>query len=250
MAAIKNRFYKTVTVVVDEQSTPQQSYGICLDQRRLKTPAGHRFSLPNAALAYAIAQEWDAQDKTIDASLMKLTGLAFTTIDNPLHLTREHVIDQIIEYLQSDTILYMADAPDALVTMQRDQWGELIRWANDTYGSRLRMIDGIIDESISEHDRQVWHRHLSDTYTGLAPLIGYQFAVEATKSVVVVAAAMARRLSIGDAVRLAMLEHDYQTKIWGNVEAVHEVERQELKHRLSAAVLFTQWTSGAGSLSR
>jgi chaperone required for assembly of F1-ATPase len=45
MASIRNRFYKTVTVVVDEQSTPQRSYGICLDQRRLKTPAGHRFSV-------------------------------------------------------------------------------------------------------------------------------------------------------------------------------------------------------------
>lgn len=36
-------------------------YEINLDRRKLKTPGGKLFTVPNEALAVAVATEWDAQ---------------------------------------------------------------------------------------------------------------------------------------------------------------------------------------------
>lgn len=40
-------------------------YEINLDHRKLKTPSGSIFKVPNEALAMAVCQEWGAQQKTI-----------------------------------------------------------------------------------------------------------------------------------------------------------------------------------------
>lgn len=46
------------------------------------------FQLDSEALALAIAQEWDSQKELINIPLMRLTGLAFTTAENPYNETR------------------------------------------------------------------------------------------------------------------------------------------------------------------
>lgn len=40
-------------------------YEINLDRRKLKTPGGKLFTVPNEALAIAVATEWDAQRDTL-----------------------------------------------------------------------------------------------------------------------------------------------------------------------------------------
>lgn len=44
--------------------------------------------LESEPLALAIAQEWDSQKDVIQKSHMLLTGLAFTSIDNPFQETK------------------------------------------------------------------------------------------------------------------------------------------------------------------
>lgn len=57
--------------------------GLCvkLDTRALRTPAGVLFEAPTAALAQAVAAEWEAQGERIVPASMPLTQLAFAAID-------------------------------------------------------------------------------------------------------------------------------------------------------------------------
>lgn len=47
-------------------------YEINLDRRKLKTPGGKLFAVPNEALAIAVATEWDAQQDIIKFYSMHL----------------------------------------------------------------------------------------------------------------------------------------------------------------------------------
>lgn len=47
-------------------------YEISLDRRKLKTPGGKLFTVPNEALAIAVATEWDAQKDTLKFYTMHL----------------------------------------------------------------------------------------------------------------------------------------------------------------------------------
>lgn len=47
-------------------------YEINLDRRKLKTPGGKLFTVPNEALAIAVATEWDAQRDTLKFYTMHL----------------------------------------------------------------------------------------------------------------------------------------------------------------------------------
>ncbi|VDM75206.1 unnamed protein product [Strongylus vulgaris] len=47
-----------------------------------------RGRIESEPLALAIAEEWASQEQNLHMAHMRLTGLAFTAQDNPLHLTR------------------------------------------------------------------------------------------------------------------------------------------------------------------
>lgn len=47
-------------------------YEVNLDRRKLKTPGGKLFTVPNEALAIAVATEWDAQRDTLKSYTMHL----------------------------------------------------------------------------------------------------------------------------------------------------------------------------------
>lgn len=50
-------------------------YEINLDRRKLKTPGGKLFAVPNEALAIAVATEWDAQRDTLKFYTMHMVRL-------------------------------------------------------------------------------------------------------------------------------------------------------------------------------
>ena len=47
-------------------------YEINLDHRKLKTPQGTTFKVPNEALAMAVSQEWSAQKENIKRHKMHM----------------------------------------------------------------------------------------------------------------------------------------------------------------------------------
>ena len=54
---------------------PGGVYEVHLDRRKLKTPGGKLFTVPNEALAVAVATEWDAQKETLKYYSMHLVSL-------------------------------------------------------------------------------------------------------------------------------------------------------------------------------
>ena len=123
----RKRFYQNVSV---SQSAETSQFEINLDKRKLKTPYGQIFQVNDKILANMIAFEWQSQQDTIKLGTMHLTSLVNTCIDNPNKLTKERVIEQIIEYLQTDTLLYF-DSNSSSAVMQDGEMNPLINNNNN-----------------------------------------------------------------------------------------------------------------------
>ena len=102
--AAKKRFYKDVSVV-----SSGGDYEITLDSKKLKTPGGSVLTLGNQSLALAVAHEWQSQKEQILLSQMHLTGLCNTAIDNPTSTTKYDLVDNILNFLDTDTLLFFSE---------------------------------------------------------------------------------------------------------------------------------------------
>ena len=90
------RIYKTVAV-----EPRDGGHAVTLDGRGAKTPGGHPLALPNAALAEAVAAEWDAQSDDIAPETMPMMRLATVALDN-VAPRRADVVDEIVGFGASD----------------------------------------------------------------------------------------------------------------------------------------------------
>uniref|UniRef100_A0A914C8N7 ATP synthase mitochondrial F1 complex assembly factor 2 n=1 Tax=Acrobeloides nanus TaxID=290746 RepID=A0A914C8N7_9BILA len=236
------RFYKEVSVADEKDENGKLLYNVMLDKYKLKTQGGKFLKLESEPLALAIAQEWDSQKEHIHQSRMLLTGLAFTSIDNPLRLTKESITSQILEYLDTDSWLYFSTEPENLTKLQEKRWLPLIEWINQKHMLNLKPSYSIVDTpEISEESRKSLQRFLL-SYNFMA-LNGFQYGVEAAKSVLLMLATTAFRISVDEAAELARLEQIYQAKIYGNVEWYHDIEHEALRSRIAASVLFVHLSS-------
>ena len=121
----QKRFWQIATVV---EAT--EGYSIELDGKMLKTPAKSNFTVPTMALAKAVSEEWQAQNKDVRPDLMPLTRKVNSALDKvqPAHLA---VATQIAEYGGTDLICYRAEAPQALIDRQAAAWDPLLAWAEN-----------------------------------------------------------------------------------------------------------------------
>ncbi|VDP63796.1 unnamed protein product [Schistosoma mattheei] len=78
-------------------------FQILLDQRKLRTPTGIHFHVPNQALAVAVAHEWDSQVDTIKRYAMPLTTLCNRALDTPAD-QHDILVSTIMQYADTDTI--------------------------------------------------------------------------------------------------------------------------------------------------
>jgi chaperone required for assembly of F1-ATPase len=117
---LPKRFYKSVAVT--------DQLGIALDGRSVKTPLKAPLTLPNRALAEAVAAEWEAQIEVINPHAMPLTKLANTAIDRA-SAERSKISAEILEFAGSDMVCYRAESPEGLVLRQTTHWDPIIAWA-------------------------------------------------------------------------------------------------------------------------
>jgi ATP synthase F1 complex assembly factor 2 len=235
------RFYKEVSVS-DEEVDGQTLYSVNLDGKRLKTLAGKVLKVKSEPLALAIAQEWDAQKTYISKSHMLITGLAFTASDNPFNETKESLTAKIMDFLDTDTLLYFDGESKSLEKMQNEKWGPIIKWANNAHGMNLRATACLTDSpQITDKCRENVKRWLLSN--NFWALYGLQFGTDVAKSILITMALVGGRITANEAAELTRLEQIYQTKIWGNVEWSHDIEHQQLCSRLAASALFYYFTS-------
>lgn len=118
-------------------------HGVRLDARWLHTPAKAPLTLPTAALAGAVAEEWAAQRAEVRPETMPLTRAANAAIDKVAPMQAE-VVEVIAAWGGSDLLCYRAEGPAGLAARQAAAWDPLLDWAARDLGAPLAVTAGVM----------------------------------------------------------------------------------------------------------
>lgn len=203
------RVYTSVEVVADEAS-----FAVTLDSRPARTPAGRSLSIPNSALAEAVAAEWQAQVDEIRPDAMPLTRLAGAAIDLVTG-RRAQVVAEIAAYAASDLLCHRADAPAELVARQDAAWQPLIDWLAERYGARLGITRGVLPCEQPKEALAILGDAVAE-YDDIA-LTGLHALTNACGSLVLALAVADGRIDDETAWRLSRIDEAFQAETWGEV---------------------------------
>ncbi len=218
------RFYTDVSVT--------DALGIELDSRPVKTPAKAPLTLPNHALAEAIADEWRAQGERIDPHSMPLTGLANAAIDH-VAPDPEAFAAGLSVYGETELLCYRAEEPFALVAKQNQDWNPLLGWAQARYDIGFTLVRGIMhrpqpDETLARLKEAVRACTVFQL-SSLSPL------VTISGSLVIALALVEQHLSPETAFDAAHLDELWQEEQWGADDFALEARAAHRRDFLAAA---------------
>ena len=213
------RFYRIVTVTPDS--------GIALDGRPVRTPGRAPLVAPTAALADAIAAEWDAQGDEIDPRSMRFTGLANAAIDR-VAPDAAGFASGLATYGESDLLCYRADHPAALAARQARAWDPLLDWATRRYDVAFAVTAGVVHvaqpTATIERLAAATAAHDAFALAGLSPLVTISGSL-------VAALAIADRAIDGASIWQAVtVDERWQAEKWGEdalAMAAQEARRVE-----------------------
>lgn len=201
------RFYKVATV-----GAHGDGWGILLDGKVARTPGRHALVVDSAAVAEALAAEWERQGERLNPADMPLTRIANSALDHVAGMMAE-VRAEIVRYAGSDLVCYRADGPDDLIAAQAAAWDPLVAWARTDLGAPLVMATGV------NHVTQPAEVSVAIAAV-LAPLDVLSLAAVSTATTLagsaVIALALQRgRLSVDQAWAAAHVDEDWQMSRWG-----------------------------------
>ena len=139
----KKRFYTSVDV-----SEEAGSFGVTLDGRAVRSPAGTLAHMPSRALAAAVAAEWQAQEQEIKPASMPLFSLSVTVIYR-VTPQRAAILQELEAYGGNDLLCYHDSDDSELAARQQRVWMPWIDWARDSLGADLQVATGIMPVSQS-----------------------------------------------------------------------------------------------------
>ena len=201
------RVYKRVT-----SGPADGGFGVALDGRPLRTPGKVPLVVPSAALAAAIATEWDAQEGELRPAAMPLYRLAATAIDRTA-ARRLQVVAEVANYAGTDLVCYRAGEPPALAARQQRVWQPLVDWATQRYDAALAVTAGVIPAGQSPAALKAFATAVAalDDFrlTALHALTG------ACGSLIIALAVLERRLDPEEAFTASQLDETFQIEAWG-----------------------------------
>jgi len=187
-------------------------HAITLDGKRMRTPGRREMLVPTAALAAAIAAEWEAQQEQVRPHTMPLTRLAATALDRTA-AQRDKIVAEIASYADTDLVCYRAEHPPALAARQHAAWQPLVEWAEQRFGARLEIVAGVIPKpqppgalaalasAVAAHDD--------------FRLTALQAATAACGSLVIALALCEGRVDAAEAFAASQLDETFQIEAWG-----------------------------------
>lgn len=211
------RFWTTAS---QRPAAGSDGYEILLDGRPVRTPGRAPLIVPTAALADAIAAEWDRQGDRVDPAAMPLTGLANAAIDlatpDPVAFAAP-----LVAYADADLLAYREARDAALTARQAAAWDPLLHWAEDRWGIAFALAAGIVPVTQPATTRAALARAVETaspwTLAALHPLVTIGGSLVAALALVDGAIS---RDAAWDAVTL---DETYQEERWGvDAEAVRE----------------------------
>ena len=205
------RFYKHASYAA-VGGCANSGFAIHLDGRPVKTPDRNALVLPHVKMAQALVDEWQAQGDEIDPRSMPFTGMANAAIDK-IAPDREHFINEIAAYGQSDTFCYRAEPDQPLAARQDVVWEPFLVWAERQYDVQIVRVAGIIHHDQPERTLHVLRDAVrqSNSFT----LAALSIVTGLTGSLV---AALAVRDSAFDSAKIwdaTCLEEYWQEENWG-----------------------------------
>ncbi|MCJ2011682.1 ATP12 family chaperone protein [Methylobacterium sp. J-076] len=209
--ALPRRFYKEAGF-----APADGGFRLTLDGRPANTPARNPLTLPTESLAGAVAEEWGAQETSIDPAKMPLTRLANTAIDG-VAPRREAVADDLCAYAVTDLLAYRAGEPDRLVAAQAAAWDPILDWAYATFGARLILSEGVMH--VEQPPQAV--RALSDAVRRVEDpfrLAALHTLTTLSGSLIVALAVLHGHLDPAAAWEAAHVDETYQAAVWGRDE--------------------------------
>ncbi|BBE33951.1 ATP12 family chaperone protein [Sphingosinicella microcystinivorans] len=237
------RFYTAVAAVPEDGA-----WKITLDARPVRTPKRALLSLPTAALAAAVAEEWDAQGDEILPATMPMTGLANAAIDH-VQPDPQAFAASLAAYGESDLVCYRADTPADLAARQAEAWDPFVSFARSRYDAALRVTDGIAH--IAQEPAAV--QRLGAALQGMDAwkLAAMQPLVTIAGSLVIALALAERETDAEAAFAAGHLDELYQAEKWGD-DAEATAARAARRAAFDAADRFLSLldTTSAGTTSR
>jgi chaperone required for assembly of F1-ATPase len=228
------RFYKEVGV-----AETGGGFGVLLDGRSVRTPAGVRLVLPTRALADLVAADWAAQTDVVEMAQMHAVRLANTAVDS-IAPAREATADQVASYAGSDLLLYFAEEPEALVRRQLERWGPLLDRAEAEARLSFVRASGIVHQAQPQATLDaVRGIALSQDDFGLA---GLAFGASLFGSAVLAIALLRGWVDAAQAFELCRLDEAWQEERWG----VDEEAAERTARLRSEAEVLGRWFTALG----
>jgi chaperone required for assembly of F1-ATPase len=223
-------------------------WGVTLDGRTLRTPSKNPLVLPSAALAAAIAGEWDAPQGEIPPPVpgrpaakaavpgMPLFRLAATAIDRTA-AQRDLITSETANYAGTDLLCYRADHPPALAARQAAAWQPLLDWATQRYDAGLVVTAGIVPARQSPLALQAFAAAVAaqDDFR----LTALHALTAACGSLVIALALSEGRLDAAAAFTLSQLDETFQIEAWGE-DAEAAARRRALAADIAATARFLE----------
>ncbi|CAI5472082.1 unnamed protein product [Closterium sp. Yama58-4] len=247
---------------------------VMLDGRMLQTPAKRIIRLPSAALAHALAAEWEWQESAkLRAYTMPLMKLVCTAVDQ-IPTDRDKVVAHLLCFFHTDTVLTRTPLPahhvqppepsfsssssssaasdlsalaatpttgPSLQDLQAAAWDPLLDWIESDFGARPAVSYSLLPPD--QPDAAVRAMRYA-----LQPMDAFHLAAVdclagPTRSLVLALAVVRGRLKMDEAMRVIRVEEDFQTDRWGVVEGGHDIDASDLKVRVAAVSVFVRLLS-------
>ncbi|HWA20254.1 MAG TPA: ATP12 family protein [Devosia sp.] len=218
---LPKRFYKEVGV-----ASLEGGYGVTLDGKSPRTPGMKLVTVPNRAVAEAMAAEWRAQGEYIDPMTMPLTRIVNSAVE-----AGEEAVpalrDEIVKYASNDLLLYRAESPESLVRRQEEIWDGLLVELARHFGIAFQPTIGIVHQAQPAANAVKLAAALADE--NLFGLTAINAITSITGSGLL---AIAHRHGLADREQVwvaAHLDEDHNIGLWGEVE---EITERRAKRRL------------------
>lgn len=194
-----------------------------------KTPAGHDFSIPSAALEAAIAKEW-AEFETFSPSAMPKSSLLFTAIDQ-VGDNRANMVEVLMAFVDTDTLCYRSEKP-AMQVEQKKQWDPLLAWAGDRFSALWQTTSSIMPLMQSSALHYAVRGELEKL--DAVRLTACGMLASGYSSLILALAVLEKKLSAREAFDLSQLEETLQAREWGDDE-----EALKKRQQMQAEILET-----------